>query len=286
MSQSTSRGGGPPRKFPGSHRPFTAGGLSRSDDSKKLFDDRSQPYVKNELTQLLGVLGLRIDNYSKLLASSGYEKELSEDVRSTLEDECAGDVAADADRVGEMIDSIQQPDEDTQTREEGVPSGGTDAVKIMRAIEAWEAAEGEQERFRTHMKKKTFAEMLRAKVEESLSNLCAGTPSIIAHLENSTATRSLDGPTKFEVRNKGHMTKVYSQCGILERWRSYWPSTNEERRLEELHSRPGSVHLSSATRLMQLYATEEEEEEDVLLASQIFDLVKFSTMDLSFLLLY
>lgn len=119
----------------------------------------------------MGVLGLRIDNYSNLLASTGCENGLSESVRSTLEDECAGDVAADADRVSEMIDNTQRSGEATQAGGEGVANGETDAVKVMRAFEAWEAAEGEQERYRTNMKKKTFAEMLKAKVEESLSNL-------------------------------------------------------------------------------------------------------------------
>lgn len=142
-----------------------------SDDYKKLFGDSTQPHVKNELTKLLGVLGLRIDNYSNLLASSGYENGLSESVRSTLEDECAVEVAADADRVSEMIDNIQPPNEATQAREEREPNEATEAVKVIRAIEAWEAAETEQQRYRTHMKKKTFAEMLKAKVEESLSNL-------------------------------------------------------------------------------------------------------------------
>lgn len=172
MSQSTSQGGGPPRKFPGSHKPFTAGEMTTSSDNyKKLFGDPTQPYVKNELTKLLGVLGLRIDNYSNLLASSGYEKDLSEGVRSTLEDECAGEVAADAVRVSEMIDNIQPPDEATQAGGAVDPKEEIDAVKVMRAIEAWETAEAEQQRYRTNVKKKAFAEMLKANVEESLSNL-------------------------------------------------------------------------------------------------------------------
>ncbi|KAK5079678.1 hypothetical protein LTR70_005975 [Exophiala xenobiotica] len=171
MSQSTSQGGGPPRKFPGSHKPFTAGGMATSsDDYKRLFGDSTQPYVKNELTKLLGVL-VRIDNYSNLLASSCYEKDLSESVRSTLEDECAGEVAADADRVSQMIDNVQRPGEATQVGGEGQHNEQTDAMKIIRAIEAWEATEGEQEKYRTHVRKKTFAEMLKAKLEEKISDL-------------------------------------------------------------------------------------------------------------------
>lgn len=168
---------GPPKKFPGSQKPDT--GDSSTSDYQKLFatpddslGDAAKAYVKSQLTQLEGILGLRIDSYTKLLEASGYNTRFSEQARTVLEGECAADVVADAARVGDMIDKIDAPEETQQDDGEGNAIDQTvDAMRVLNTIVTWEVQLDKSERFRLNARKRIFAEMLRAKVEGKLKNV-------------------------------------------------------------------------------------------------------------------
>jgi len=168
---------GPPKKFPGSQKPGTGDGSTN--DYQKLFaipddslGDAAKAYVKSQLTQLEGILGLRIDSYTRLLEASSYNTRFSEQARTVLEGECAADVVADAARVGDMIDKIEAPNETEQGHSERDAINQTvTAMKVLNTIVTWEAQLDKSDRFRLNARKRIFAEMLRAKVEGKLKSI-------------------------------------------------------------------------------------------------------------------
>lgn len=165
-------GANPPPKFPGSHTPSTASGMpipSDNDNSnyKKLSgtDPSSgspKSYLRSELTKLSGILAFRLENWNALLTAADYHGIMSEGDRDALEEKSAGDVAAGAAAVGELIDGIRAPSE---------ADGGVDSVKVLQAVEAWEAAGDKGEYIPHRVRTRVFMEMLKAKVEEKLRDL-------------------------------------------------------------------------------------------------------------------
>lgn len=153
----------PPKKHPGSHG--TAGaGSAKQDEHEKKFRADTGNYVKDQLTQLDGMCGARTLNWTRMLEAGGYEKSVPEAERYQLEDKCAEDVAGEAERIGSMIDNIQE-------RGDGPVQGDDDFTKILRAVEAFEQPEANDGKWRGYVRKKILIEMVHARIVEKLAAL-------------------------------------------------------------------------------------------------------------------